>query len=112
MVKDHVTSWLSCSICSLLHIWLLNYHCEKQGKIYNDLDRVSDWAKSPVPLPHTASEPETHMGAIILKVAAVAQGDNLNKVCVHAWTQSLNVYSVIMSTHLQQVAEWKRALSR
>lgn len=83
MEKKYVTSCLSHSLRSLLHIWPLNYSCWKRGEIYSDLDRVSDWARSPVPLPHTALEPWAHMGAIICKVAAVAPGNDLKGACVH-----------------------------
>lgn len=116
MEKEYVTSCLSDSFCSLLHIWPLNYSCWKRGEIYSNLDRISDWASSPVPLPHTALEPWTHMGAIICKVAAVAPGNNLKGVCVcvrwnmrHAWVYLL---SVITPTHLEQVAGREYAVSR
>lgn len=71
------------------------------------LDRVSDWAWSPVPLPHTALEPRTHMGAIICKVAAVAPGNDLKEacmcMCVCAMEHAARVclLSVITSTRLQ-----------
>lgn len=78
MEKRYITG----CFCSLLHIWALNYSCWKWTEIYSELDRISDWAWSPAPPPHTAMEPRTHMGAIICKVAVEAPGNNFESVCV------------------------------
>lgn len=116
MEKKYVTSCLSDSVLSLLHIWPLNYSCWKRGEIYSDLDRVSDWAQSPVPLPHTALEPWTHMGAIICKVAAVAPGNDLKGACVcvcACWNmQPEYVYSLLSHPHISSKWRGECAVSR
>lgn len=109
MEKKYVTSCLSDSVLSLLHIWPLNYSCWKRGEIYSDLDRVSDWAQSPVPLPHTALEPWTHMGAIICKVAAVAPGNDLKGACVcSAGTCSPSMFTLCYHIHTSPVSGGER----
>lgn len=116
MEKKYVTGCLSDCFYSLPHIWALNYSCWKWTEIYSELDRILAWACSPVPAPHTAMEPWTHMGAIIGKVAVVAPGNHFEKcvrvsVCIveHA---CVHLLAIIVPSRLKWAAVRKCAVAR
>lgn len=108
MENKYVTSCLSDSVLSLLHIWTLNYNGWKQGEIYCRPDRVSDWAPSPVPQSHTALEP-LHMGAIICKVAVVAPGNDLRGEHVYWKTCCPSVFTRSYHIHPSAISGEERA---